>query len=58
MLQKDTEASQRVVELLDELEMERNLNLKAEDRSMAPQQRVDQDAKVIARLRREQDELL
>ena len=37
MLQKDTEASQRVVELLDELEMERNLKLKAEDRSMALQ---------------------
>ena len=57
MLQKDVEASQRAIELLDELEMEQNLKLKAKDRSMALQQRADQDAEVIARLRRERDEL-
>ena len=58
MLQKDAEASQQAVELLDELETKRNLKLEAEDRSAALQQWVDQDAKVIARLRRERDKLL
>ena len=38
--------------------MERDLKLKAEDRSTALQRRADQDAEAIARLRREQDELL
>ena len=42
---------------MDELETERNLKLKAEDRSAALQQRANQDAEVIARLRRERDEL-
>ena len=37
--------------------MERDLKLKAEDRSTALQKRVNQDAEVIARLRRERDEL-
>ena len=37
--------------------MKRDLKLRAEERSMALQQRVDQDADVIARLRRERDEL-
>ena len=40
-----------------ELETERDLKLKAEDRSTVLQRRVDQDAKAIARLRRERDEL-
>ena len=50
-------ASEQVVELLAELEMERDLKLKAEERSTALQQRVDRDAEVIARLREERDEL-
>ena len=58
LLQKDADASQRAIELLEELEMERDLKLKAEDRSMALQRRADQDAEAIARLRRERDELL
>ena len=35
LLQKDAEASQRAIELLDKLETEQNLKLKAEDRSVA-----------------------
>jgi len=38
--------------------MERDLKLKAEDRSTALQRRADQNAEAIARLRRERDELL
>ena len=57
LLEKDTDASQWAIELLAELEMEQDLKLKAKDRSTALQQRANQDAEVIARLRREQDEL-
>ena len=57
LLQKDAEASQWAVKLLDELETEWNLKLKAEDRSVTLQLRVDQDAEVIAWLHRERDEL-
>ena len=41
-----------------ELETERDLKLKAEDRSAVLQRRVDQDAEAIAWLRRERDKLL
>ena len=58
LLQKDADASQRAIELLAELEMERDLKLKAEDKSAALQRRVDKDAEAIARLRKEQDKLL
>ena len=57
LLQKDADASQRAVELLAKLETEQDLKLKAEDRSAALQQRANQDAEVITRLRMEQDEL-
>jgi len=57
LLQKDAEASQRAIELLAKLEREQDLKLEAKDRSAVLQQRVNQDAEVIARLRREQDEL-
>lgn len=40
-------ASERAIEVLAELEMERDLRRKAKDRSTALQQRVDWDAKVI-----------
>jgi len=39
------------------VEKERELKLGAKDRSMALQQKENLDAKVVARLRREQDEL-
>ena len=57
LLQKDAEACQRAVELLEELERERDLKLEAEDRSTALQQRVNQDAEAIARLHKERDKL-
>jgi len=41
LLQKDAAASEWVDELLAELETERDLKLKAEERSAALQQRVD-----------------
>ena len=47
----------RAGELLAELQTERDLKLKAEERSTALQQRADRDAEVIARLRGERDEL-
>ena len=53
LLQKDADAHQQAVELLAELETERDLKLKAEDRSTALQRRADQDAEEIARLHRE-----
>ena len=57
LLQKDAEASQWAVELLAELKMGWDLRLKAEDRSRALQQRANQDAVVMSRLRGERDEL-
>ena len=35
LLQKDTEAAERAIDLLAKLEMERDLKLKAEERSVA-----------------------
>jgi len=57
LLQKDVEASKWAVDLLAELEMERDLKLRAKERSTTLQQRVNLDAKLIARLRRERDKL-
>ena len=57
LLQKDAVASERAGELLVGLETERDLKLKAEERSAVLQQRVDRDAEVIVRLREERDEL-
>ena len=47
----------RADELLAELQTERDLKLKAEERSTALQQRADRDAEVIAWLRGERNEL-
>jgi len=41
LLQKDAEACQRAVELLEELERERDLKLEAEERSVALWQRAN-----------------
>ena len=56
LVRKDVEASKRATEVLSELETERDLKREAEDRSSNLQQRVDQDAVLIDRLRRERDE--
>ena len=45
--------AERAVDLLAELERERDLKLEAEERSAALQQMVNLDAEVVARLRRE-----
>ena len=47
LLQKDAEAIQWAIDLLAELEMERDLKLEAKDRSVALQRRVDQDIEAI-----------
>ena len=47
----------QAVELLAELETEWDLKLKAKERSMVLQQRVDRDTEVITQLREERDEL-
>ena len=57
LLQKDAEASQRAIDLLVELETEQDLKLRAKERSTTLQQRANQDAREITRLRRERDEL-
>ena len=57
LLQKDAVASERAGKLLAEQGMERDLKLKAEEKSTALQQRVDWDTETITRLRRERDEL-
>ena len=56
MVWKDVEASKRAAEVLSKLETERDLRREAEDRSLDLQRRVDQDAVLIDRLRRERDE--
>ena len=57
LLQKDAEVGQRAMEVLAELETEQDLRRKAKERSMALQQRANQDAEVISRLCGERDEL-
>ena len=47
LLRKDAKASKRAVEILDDLETEKDLRREAEDRSMALQQRANQDVEVI-----------
>ena len=53
LLQKDAAASEQAGELMAELETERDLKLKAEERFVALQQRADRDAASITRLREE-----
>ncbi|XP_066316817.1 uncharacterized protein [Miscanthus floridulus] len=57
LLQKDTAASEQAIKLLAELETERDLKLKAEERSMVLQQIADWDTEVITQLWKERDEL-
>jgi len=57
LLQKDAEAYQQAVDLLAELERERDLKLEDKERSVALQQKANLDADVVARLRKERDKL-
>ena len=56
LLQRDAEARQWVVDLLDKVGKEQELKLRAEERSVALEQRAKLDAEVIARLRGEREE--
>ena len=56
LLQKNATASERAGELLAELQMERDLKLKAEERSTTLQEKANQDAVVVNRAIRERDE--
>ena len=56
LLQRDVEARQRIVDLLEEVGKERELRLQAEERSAALEQRAKLDAEAIARLCGERDE--
>ena len=58
LLQKDIEARQNILDLLVEVEKERELKLGAEERLMALEKRASQDAVVAAWLHKEWDELL
>ena len=57
LLQRDAEARQRALVLLAEVEMERELKLRAKERSTALQQRASLDTEVMAQLHKEWDEL-
>ena len=56
LLQKNATASERVGELLAELQMEWDLKLKAEERSATLQEKENQDAVVVNRAIQEHDE--
>jgi len=58
LLQRDVETRQRILDLLGEVEKERDLRLGAKEKLMALEKRVSLDAVAVARLHKEQDELL
>ena len=58
LLQKDAETHQRILDLLGEVEKERDLKLGAKKKLTALEKRVSLDATMVARLRKEWDELI
>ena len=58
LLQRDVETHQRILDLLAEAEKERDLKLVAEEKFVALERRASQDTEAVARLHKEQDELL
>ena len=56
--QKDAETHQRILDLLGEVEKERDLKLGAKEKLMTLEKRASLDATTVARLRKEQDELI
>ena len=58
MLQKDAETLQRILDLLGEVEKERDLKLGAEEKLATLEKRARLDATAVTRLRKERDELL
>ena len=58
LLQKDAEIRQWILDLLGEVEKERDLKLGAKEKLVALEKRASQDATAVARLRKERDELI
>ena len=58
MLQKDAKTRQWILDLLGEVEKERDLKLGAEEMLVALEKRASLDATAVARLHKERDELL
>ena len=58
LLQKDVETRQRILDLLGEIEKERDMKLGAEEKLATLEMRVSLDAATVARLRKEWDELI
>ena len=58
LLQKDAETCQQVLDLLGEVEKERELKLGAKEKLTALEKRVSLDATTIVWLHKERDELL
>ena len=58
LLQKDTETHLRTLDLLAKVEQERELKLGAKEKLVTLEKGASLDATTIARLRKEQDELL
>ena len=58
LLQKDAETRQRILDLLGEVEKERDLKLGAEEKLAALEKRASLDATMVARLRKERNELI
>ena len=58
LLQKDAETRQCILDLLGEVEKERDLKLGAEEKLVALEKRASLDAVVVAQLRKEKDELI
>ena len=58
LLQKDAETHQQILDLLGEVEKERDLKLGAEEKLVALEKRMSLDAAVVARLHKERDELI
>ena len=58
LLQNDAETRQRILDLLGEVEKERDLRLGAEEKLVALEKRASLDVAAVARLRKERDELI
>ena len=58
LLEKDAETRQRILDLLAEVEKERELKLGAEEKIVALEKRASIDAAAVTQLRKEWDELL
>ena len=58
MLQRDAETCQWILDLLGEVEKERDLNLGVEEKLVALEKRASLDAMAVGRLRKERDELI